>query len=131
MHRGVGESVDVDVVEAAAELLGGADTVAGGVAGTAVAGDAVLDDGAGRAGGRLEGQLLEGVADADAAIAAARTAFPIWSNQPVEARARVLESAAKIMESRRLELNSLLILEAGKPWVEADGDVSESHTKGS
>ena len=66
------------------------------------------------------------VADADAAIAAARTAFPIWSNQPVEARARVLESAAKIMESRRLELNSLLILEAGKPWVEADGDVSEA-----
>ena len=30
------------------------------------------------------------------------------------------------MESRRPEINSLLILEAGKPWVEADGDVSEA-----
>ena len=30
------------------------------------------------------------------------------------------------MESRRFEINSLLILEAGKPWVEADADVSEA-----
>jgi len=30
------------------------------------------------------------------------------------------------MESRRFELNALLVLEAGKPWIEADGDVSEA-----
>ena len=67
------------------------------------------------------------IADADAAIAAARKAFPLWRNTPVEERAAVLERAAHLMETRRLTLNSLLILEAGKPWVEADGDVSEAN----
>jgi len=38
----------------------------------------------------------------------------------------MLERAADLMESRRMALNSLLILEAGKPWLEADGDVSEA-----
>ena len=66
------------------------------------------------------------VADAEAAIAAGTAAFPAWRATPVEERARVLEKAADIMESRRLELNSLLILEAGKPWIEADADLSEA-----
>ena len=41
-------------------------------------------------------------------------------------RAKILERAADLMESRRMEINSLLILEGGKPWVEADGDTSEA-----
>jgi len=66
------------------------------------------------------------LADADAALAAARAAFPAWRDTPVDARAQVLERAADLMEARRQELNALLILEAGKPWLEADGDVSEA-----
>jgi len=66
------------------------------------------------------------IADADAAIAAAKAVFPKWRATPVEDRARVLERAADLMESRRMDLNSLLILEAGKPWVEADADISEA-----
>ncbi|RXK54616.1 L-glutamate gamma-semialdehyde dehydrogenase [Oleiharenicola lentus] len=66
------------------------------------------------------------VADADAAVASARAAFPKWRATPVEERAKLLERAADLMESRRLELNALLILEAGKPWIEADGDTSEA-----
>ncbi|HWA28237.1 MAG TPA: L-glutamate gamma-semialdehyde dehydrogenase [Lacunisphaera sp.] len=66
------------------------------------------------------------VADADAAVAAAQAAFPRWRATPVADRARILEKAADLMESRRMELNSLLILEAGKPWLEADGDISEA-----
>ena len=66
------------------------------------------------------------IADADAALAAARAAFPAWRDTPVDARAQVLERAADLMEARRQELNALLILEAGKPWLEADGDVSEA-----
>jgi RHH-type proline utilization regulon transcriptional repressor/proline dehydrogenase/delta 1-pyrroline-5-carboxylate dehydrogenase len=66
------------------------------------------------------------LADADAALAAARAAFPAWRATSVEARAQVLERAADLMEARRQELNALLILEAGKPWLEADGDVSEA-----
>jgi RHH-type transcriptional regulator, proline utilization regulon repressor / proline dehydrogenase / delta 1-pyrroline-5-carboxylate dehydrogenase len=66
------------------------------------------------------------IADADAAIAAAKAAFPLWRDKPVEDRAAVLERTAELMETRRMELNALLIFEAGKPWVEADGDVSEA-----
>jgi len=66
------------------------------------------------------------IADAEAAAAAAQAAFPKWRSTPAEERAAMLERAADLMESRRFELNSLLILEAGKPWIEADGDTSEA-----
>jgi len=66
------------------------------------------------------------IADAEAAIAAAKAAFPAWRATPVETRAKILERVADLMEIRRYELNALEILEAGKPWVEADGDISEA-----
>jgi RHH-type proline utilization regulon transcriptional repressor/proline dehydrogenase/delta 1-pyrroline-5-carboxylate dehydrogenase len=65
-------------------------------------------------------------ADAEAAVAAARAAFPAWRATPADARAAILERAADLLEARRLELNALLILEAGKPWIEADADTSEA-----
>ncbi len=58
--------------------------------------------------------------------AAARRAQPAWAAQPADERARIIERAADLMESRRAELNALLILEAGKPWLEADSEVSEA-----
>jgi RHH-type proline utilization regulon transcriptional repressor/proline dehydrogenase/delta 1-pyrroline-5-carboxylate dehydrogenase len=64
--------------------------------------------------------------DGDAALAAARAAFPVWSTTSVDTRARVLERAADLMETRRFDLNALEFLEAGKPWLEADADVSEA-----
>ncbi|MBW7894623.1 MAG: L-glutamate gamma-semialdehyde dehydrogenase [Opitutaceae bacterium] len=66
------------------------------------------------------------VVDAEAAVAAGVAAFPKWRATPIEDRAKMLERAADLMESRRMELNTLLILEAGKPWIEADGDISEA-----
>jgi RHH-type proline utilization regulon transcriptional repressor/proline dehydrogenase/delta 1-pyrroline-5-carboxylate dehydrogenase len=66
------------------------------------------------------------VADAEAAVAAGRAAFPAWRATPVERRAAVLDRTADLMEMRRPEINALLILEAGKPWLEADGDVTEA-----
>ena len=66
------------------------------------------------------------VADAEAAVAASVAYFPKWRATPVADRAAILLRAADLMESRRFEINSLLILEAGKPWVEADGDLSEA-----
>ena len=65
-------------------------------------------------------------ADAEMAVAAARAAFPAWRATPADTRAGILERAADLMESRRMDLNGLLILEAGKPWVEADADISEA-----
>lgn len=66
------------------------------------------------------------VADAEAAVAASVAYFPKWRATPVDDRAKMLERAADLMEARRMEINSLLILEAAKPWVEADGDTSEA-----
>jgi RHH-type transcriptional regulator, proline utilization regulon repressor / proline dehydrogenase / delta 1-pyrroline-5-carboxylate dehydrogenase len=66
------------------------------------------------------------VADAEAAIAAARAAFPAWRAKSADERAAVLERAADLMAERRFELNALEILEAGKPWIEADADISEA-----
>jgi RHH-type transcriptional regulator, proline utilization regulon repressor / proline dehydrogenase / delta 1-pyrroline-5-carboxylate dehydrogenase len=64
--------------------------------------------------------------EADAALAAARAAFPGWRATPVAERSKLVERAADLLEARRMELNALLILEAGKPWVEADADISEA-----
>ncbi len=66
------------------------------------------------------------IKDADAAVAAARAAFPAWRATPAGDRAKILERAADLMEARRFDLNALLILEAAKPWLEADADLSEA-----
>ena len=64
--------------------------------------------------------------DAEAALAAARRAQPAWAQTSADERARLIERTADLLEARRPELNALLILEAGKPWLEADGEVSEA-----
>jgi len=66
------------------------------------------------------------VADADAAVAAARAAWPAWAARPASERADVLDRAAALIEARRFELNALEVYEAAKPWVEADADISEA-----
>ncbi|WP_221030840.1 proline dehydrogenase family protein [Actomonas aquatica] len=66
------------------------------------------------------------IADADQAVAAAQKAWPQWRRTPVAERAGMLDRAADLMEARRSELTALIILEAGKPWPEADADVSEA-----
>ncbi len=77
--------------------------------------------------GQVVGYWAKGsVADAEAAVAASAAYFPRWRATPADVRAGMIEKAGDLMESRRLELNSLLILEAGKPWMEADADVSEA-----
>lgn len=63
---------------------------------------------------------------ADQAIRAAYEAFRDYSRFSPEARASILLRAANIMRRRRFELNAVVILEAGKSWVEADADVAEA-----
>ncbi|HEY1794084.1 MAG TPA: proline dehydrogenase family protein [Opitutaceae bacterium] len=64
--------------------------------------------------------------DADAAVEAARAAWPAWAATPAERRAAILGRAADLMEERRMALSALEVLEAAKPWIEADADVSEA-----
>ncbi len=60
------------------------------------------------------------------AVAAAKAAFPAWRDTPAERRVEILRKAAQIMRERRFELAALIALENGKPWREADGDVTEA-----
>jgi RHH-type proline utilization regulon transcriptional repressor/proline dehydrogenase/delta 1-pyrroline-5-carboxylate dehydrogenase len=66
------------------------------------------------------------ISHADGAIASAQSAFPEWSKTPARKRATVLFKAAQWLRARRNEIAALEILEAGKPWTEADADVCEA-----
>jgi RHH-type proline utilization regulon transcriptional repressor/proline dehydrogenase/delta 1-pyrroline-5-carboxylate dehydrogenase len=67
-----------------------------------------------------------GIPEAERAVQAARAAFGKWSRTPFEERARLLERAADILERRRYKLSAVEVFEAGKPWKEADADISEA-----
>ncbi len=51
----------------------------------------------------------------DAAVAAARAAFPAWSATPDEERARLVHAIGDALEAHGEELSHLLTLEQGKP----------------
>jgi len=60
------------------------------------------------------------------ALESAQSAYKKWSNFSVENRALLLEHVADLIEDNRLKFNALMCLEAGKPWLEADGETSEA-----
>ncbi|HZV80511.1 MAG TPA: L-glutamate gamma-semialdehyde dehydrogenase [Candidatus Binatus sp.] len=59
------------------------------------------------------------------AVAAAEQAFYSWSRVPAAQRADLLFKTAALARERRFALDALLVLEVGKSWAEADGDVAE------
>jgi len=63
---------------------------------------------------------------AEQAMQAALTAFETWQDVPPQERARYLFKAAAVMRARKHELSAWMILEIGKNWGEADGDVAEA-----
>lgn len=65
-------------------------------------------------------------ADAKAAIAAARAAFPAWSRSASQLRADLLEQVAAEILARRAELADLLAREEGKTLAEATGEVTRA-----
>ncbi len=65
-------------------------------------------------------------ADALAAVAAARAAFPAWSRLEVQYRAEHVELVGARLRERRFELAAWQVYECGKPWAEADADVAEA-----
>jgi len=54
-------------------------------------------------------------ADLEAAVSAARSAFPSWSRVPLAQRRRTLLQAADALANRSVELASILAMEQGKP----------------
>jgi RHH-type proline utilization regulon transcriptional repressor/proline dehydrogenase/delta 1-pyrroline-5-carboxylate dehydrogenase len=67
-----------------------------------------------------------GVHEAELAVAAARRAFPAWNALGVEKRSELLKQLAAQLRKHRFELAAWEILECGKTWREADGDVAEA-----
>src|SRR5215468_600095 len=67
-----------------------------------------------------------GIDEAERAVKAARNAFEKWRWTPFEERAQLLGRAADILERRRYELSAVEVFEVGKPWSEADADISEA-----
>ncbi len=63
---------------------------------------------------------------AQAALAAARKAFPIWSGMPWQKRVALLRKAADLMDERIFELGVAMSLEVGKNRSESLGDVAET-----
>ena len=64
--------------------------------------------------------------DARDAVERAYSYFPLWASTPVEERAEYLLRMADIIRERKFEFDAWLVVEAGKTWAEAEGDVSEA-----
>jgi aldehyde dehydrogenase (NAD+) len=62
--------------------------------------------------------------DLDAAVAAARRAFSVWSGLPVANRRAALDALADRMLAGIDELKHLLTAEQGKPLAEAEGEIA-------
>jgi len=65
-------------------------------------------------------------ADAQAALAAARKAFPVWSHTPWQERVALLRKAASLIEERIFEIGAAMAMEVGKNRMESLGDVQET-----
>lgn len=64
--------------------------------------------------------------DVDAALAGVTAAFPAWSGRTASERVEIMRRAAQLVRERRSDLTALLMLEVGKTWDEADGEVAEA-----
>jgi aldehyde dehydrogenase (NAD+) len=64
--------------------------------------------------------------DVDAAVAAAKAAYPAWSMMPAPKRGEILFKVARILNEHKEDLSRLLTREMGKVLAEARGDVQEA-----
>ena len=62
----------------------------------------------------------------EAAVLAAKEAFPEWSRIEAKYRAEYLDLIARHLRDRRFELAAWEVVEVGKTWEEADADVAEA-----
>ena len=67
-----------------------------------------------------------GRADVDAAVAAAKKAFPAWRAAPAPRRAEILYAAGEILKRDKEKLARLMTREMGKVLAETRGDVQEA-----
>ncbi|MDR2313444.1 MAG: aldehyde dehydrogenase family protein, partial [Spirochaetaceae bacterium] len=61
--------------------------------------------------------------EVESAIAAAKAAFPAWSNTPCPKRVEALYKFRDLLTAQMDELTHMLARENGKNWEEAKGDL--------
>ncbi|WP_413575185.1 proline dehydrogenase family protein [Bdellovibrio sp. HCB290] len=66
------------------------------------------------------------IEQAEQAMQAAQAAYKTWKNVPAMERAALVDKLADLMQRDRFKLIATQVLEVGKPWAEADGDVGEA-----
>lgn len=64
--------------------------------------------------------------EAEHAVEVAVEAQKAWAKLDTEKRCEIFEKAAHLMEVKKFELMALEVLEVGKTWREADGDIGEA-----
>jgi malonate-semialdehyde dehydrogenase (acetylating)/methylmalonate-semialdehyde dehydrogenase len=75
-------------------------------------------------GARARKLLLGEVADVEAAVASAKSAFPAWRDTPPIRRARVLLRFLELMNKHSDELAAIITAEHGKVFSDAQGEVA-------
>lgn len=69
---------------------------------------------------------IAGQKQVDAAVAAARAAFPGWRATSMQERNRILRRVGELIEERVYEISAAVALEVGKNRMEALGEVQET-----
>ncbi len=67
-----------------------------------------------------------GADDVNAAVAAAKAAYPAWRKLPAPRRGEILLRAAELLQARKERYSHDLTREMGKPLFEAGGDIVEA-----
>ena len=91
------------------------------VAGGSARQQAVFNPATGAATGQV---ALANAADVDAAVAAAKAAFPAWADTPPIRRARVMFKFLELLNLNKDKLAHLITAEHGKVFTDAQGEVS-------
>ncbi|QDK37127.1 proline dehydrogenase family protein [Bdellovibrio sp. NC01] len=73
--------------------------------------------------GKIQMATIE---QAEQAMQAAQTAFKTWKTVPAAKRAELVDKLADIMARDKFKLIATQVIEVGKPWAEADGDIGEA-----
>jgi RHH-type proline utilization regulon transcriptional repressor/proline dehydrogenase/delta 1-pyrroline-5-carboxylate dehydrogenase len=63
---------------------------------------------------------------AEKAMQSAHKTYQTWKKVSANDRAALLDKVADLMHAQKYDLMATQILEVGKPWAEADGDVAEA-----
>jgi len=69
---------------------------------------------------------VAGATHVNAAVAAAKAAFPAWRSTPMAERNRLLRRAGELIEERVYEIGAAVALEVGKNRMEALGEIQET-----